>query len=86
MCLSTVYIQSGGRRIEVMQDVARMEYDQEGYRLIGLPSDQKLAKDRIISVDFVDDHTVILEKTSTIKNTGEKRRRISACRMANSRN
>ena len=31
MCLSTVYIQSKDRRIKVMQDVAQMEYNQEGY-------------------------------------------------------
>ncbi|MEX1330159.1 MAG: CooT family nickel-binding protein [Desulfobacterales bacterium] len=62
MCLSTVYIQSKDRRIKVMQDVAQMEYDQEGYLLIGLLGDQKFVKGTIKSVDFVDDHTVVLEK------------------------
>jgi predicted RNA-binding protein len=62
MCLSTVYIQSGDRRIKVMQDVAQMEYNQEGYLLIGLMGDQKFVKGTIKSVDFVDDHTVVLEK------------------------
>jgi predicted RNA-binding protein len=62
MCLSTVYIQSKDRRIKVMQDVAQMESNQEGYFLIGLLGDQKFVKGRIISVDFVDDHTVVLEK------------------------
>ena len=62
MCLSTVYIQSGDRRIKVMQDVAQMESNQEGYLLIGLLGDQKFVKGRIKSVDFVDDHTVVLEK------------------------
>ena len=62
MCLSTVYIQSGDRRIKVMQDVAQMEYNQGGYLLIGLLGDQKFVKGRINSVDFVDDHTVVLEK------------------------
>ena len=62
MCLGTVYIQSGDRRIKVMQDVAQMESNQEGYLLIGLLGDQKFLKGRIISVDFVDDHTVVLEK------------------------
>ena len=45
-----------------MQDVAQMEYEQEGYLLIGLLGDQKFVKGTIISVDFVDDHTVVLEK------------------------
>ena len=62
MCLGTVYIQSGDRRIKVMQDVAQMESNQEGYLLIGLLGDQKFLKGRIISVDFVDDHIVVLEK------------------------
>jgi len=62
MCLSTVYIQSGDRRIKVMQDVAQMQSNQEGYLLIGLLGDQEFVKGRIISVDFIDDHTVVLEK------------------------
>ena len=62
MCLSTVYIQLKDRRIKVMQDVAQMQSNQEGYLLIGLLGDQEFVKGRIISVDFVDDHTVVLEK------------------------
>ena len=62
MCLSTVYIQSKDRRIKVMQDVAQMEYDQEGYLLTGLLGDQKFVSGTIKSVDFVDDHMVVLER------------------------
>lgn len=62
MCLSAVYIQSEDRRIKVLQDAAQMESNQEGYLLTGLLGDQKFVKGRIISVDFVDDHTVVLEK------------------------
>ena len=61
MCLSKVYIQSEDRRIKVMHDVAQMEYNQEGYLLIGLLGDQKLVKGVIRKIDFVDDHLVILE-------------------------
>jgi predicted RNA-binding protein len=61
MCLSTVYIQSEDRRIKAMQDVARMEYNQEGYLLIGLLGEQKLVKGVIRKIDFVDDHLVIIE-------------------------
>jgi len=61
MCLSTVYIQSEDRRLKVMQDVARMEYSQEGYLLIGLLGEQKLVKGVIRKIDFVDDHLVIIE-------------------------
>ena len=61
MCLSTVYIQTKGQRQKVMQDVAKMESDNEGYLLIGLLGDQKIVKGRIQKIDFVDDHSVILE-------------------------
>ena len=61
MCLSTDYIQSEDRRIKVMQDVAQMEYTQEGYMLTGLLGDQKVVKGVIRKIDFVDDHLVILE-------------------------
>ena len=60
MCLSTVYIQSEDRRIKIMQDVAQMESNQEGYLLIGLLGDQKLVKGTIIKIDFVDDNIVVL--------------------------
>jgi predicted RNA-binding protein len=45
-----------------MQDVAQMESNQDGYLLTGLLGDHKFVKGRITSVDFVDDHTVILEE------------------------
>lgn len=61
MCLSTVYIQTKGQRQKVMQDVAKMEFNNEGYLLIGLLGDQKIVKGRIQKIDFVDDHSVILE-------------------------
>ena len=61
MCLSTVYIQSKGQRQRVMQDVAKMEFNNEGYLLTGLLGDQKMVDGRIKKIDFVDDHSVILE-------------------------
>ena len=61
MCLSTVYIQSEDRRIKIMQDVAQMESNQEGYLLIGLLGDQKLVKGIIRKIDFIDNNIVILE-------------------------
>ena len=62
MCLSTVYIQSDGRRIEVMQDVAQLESRDEGYLLTGLLGDQKMIAGRIKKIDFVVKHSVILEE------------------------
>ena len=69
MCLSTVYIQTKGQRQKVMQDVAKMEFSNEGYLLTGLLGHQKMVDGRIMKIDFVDDHAVILEK----ENKGENR-------------
>ena len=63
MCLSTVFIKSGDQRVEVMQDVAEMEYKNEGYLLIGLLGDEYFVKGKIKKIDFVDDHSVILERS-----------------------
>jgi len=71
MCLSTVFMKDGDQHAKVMQDVARMESINEGYLLIGLLGDQRFVKGRILKIDFVDDHAVILEKdNSQIKQTG----------------
>jgi len=64
MCLSTVYLQTKGQQQKVMQDVAKIEFSNEGYLLIGLLGDQKMVDGRIKKIDFVDDHSVILEKGS----------------------
>jgi predicted RNA-binding protein len=64
MCLSTVYIDSGGQQEEVMRDVTYMEAKPEGFLLVGLLGEQKLIKGSVRSVDFVDEHTVVLEKNA----------------------
>lgn len=64
MCLSTVYIDWGGQQEEVMRDVAYMEAKDEGFLLVGLLGEQKLIKGSVKSVDFVDKHTVVLEKNA----------------------
>lgn len=64
MCLSTVYIDWGGQQEEVMRDVAYMEAKDEGFLLVDLLGEQKLIKGSVKSVDFVDKHTVVLEKNA----------------------
>lgn len=64
MCLSTVYIDWGGQQEEVMRDVAYMEAKDEGFLLVDLLGEQKLTKGSVKSVDFVDKHTVVLEKNA----------------------
>ena len=67
MCLSTVYIKSGNQQVAVMQDVALMEYQNEGYLLTGLLGNQKFVKGKIRKIDFADDHIVVLEKEKNKK-------------------
>lgn len=64
MCLSTVYIDWGGQQEEVMRDVAYMEAKDEGFLLVDLLGEQKLIEGSVKSVDFVDKHTVVLEKNA----------------------
>lgn len=62
MCLCTVYMESNGRKQEIMQDVAQMISTDGGYRLVGLLGGEQFVPGRIRSVDFIDAHTVVIEK------------------------
>ena len=62
MCLSTVYTDSGGRRECAMRDVARMETKSGGFLLTNLFGETKFVDGKVRSVDFVDEHAVIIEK------------------------
>lgn len=63
MCLSTVYLDSAGRRQEVMKDVAAMEAEEDGFLIIDLFGATKLVHGKIKSLDFVHEHTVLLEES-----------------------
>ena len=62
MCLSTVYIDSGGQRKEVMKDVACIEAENNGYVMIDLFGVRKFVQGKIKSIDLVDEHTVLFEE------------------------
>ncbi len=62
MCLSTVILNSGTKTEEVMKDVARMEAQGSGFLLIGLLGEEKFVSGRLKSIDFVEEHKVVLEK------------------------
>jgi len=62
MCLSTVYIDSGTGKEEVMRDVAEMEAEGEGFNLFNLIGEKRFLKGSIKRVDFVDEHTVVMER------------------------
>jgi predicted RNA-binding protein len=60
MCLVTVYVDYQDQQKEVMKDVARMEATDDGFLLIGLLGDRKYVAGSIVSLDFVDKHSVVL--------------------------
>jgi predicted RNA-binding protein len=64
MCLSTVYMGSGGEQKEIMKDVARIEAEGEGFWLIDLFGERTFVEARIQTVSLMDGHFVMLEKRS----------------------
>jgi predicted RNA-binding protein len=62
MCLSTVYVDCKGQHKKVMQDVAAMEAIADGYLLVDLFGVKKTVRGDIKYLDFVDEHTVLLEE------------------------
>jgi predicted RNA-binding protein len=64
MCLSTVYVDSTGKILEVMQDVARIEAENDGYNLFDLFGARKFVQGTIKFVDLIDEHKVVLEEVA----------------------
>jgi predicted RNA-binding protein len=62
MCLSTVYIDSDTGKEELMRDVAEMEAEGKGFFLVNLFGERKFVEGRVKSIDFVDEHTVVMER------------------------
>jgi predicted RNA-binding protein len=61
MCLSSVYIDSGGEQKQIMRDVARIEAGPEGFALIDLFGEKTFVRGSIKTIDFIDKHTVVIE-------------------------
>jgi predicted RNA-binding protein len=62
-----VYINSEGQQKEVMKDVACMEAEKGGYAVIDLFGHKKFVKGKIISLDLIDKHTVLLQEERQYK-------------------
>ena len=61
MCLSNIlYVDLSGRQQKIMQDVARMEAQGDGFMLTGLLGEQKFVQGNIRAIDFVNRHSVVL--------------------------
>ena len=51
----------------IMQDVAYMEYQKGGFILTGLLGNKEFVEGMIKTIDFVDDHDVVIETRTTGK-------------------
>jgi len=63
MCLSTVCMDTGGTQKDIMQDVARIEAEGEGFWLSDLFGEKTFVKGSIQSIDLVEENRVILTDT-----------------------
>lgn len=64
MCLSTVYPRSGSAQKEIMKDVARIEAEAQGFRMIDLFGNKMFVQGAIKIIDLADGHSVVIEKES----------------------
>ena len=62
MCLSTVYMNSGNKKKEIMKDVARIEAEGQGFWLINLFGEREFIEGSIETVDLMDEHFVMLSE------------------------
>ena len=62
MCIAIVYVSSGGERKEAMRDVIRIEAKDSGFQLVGLLGEEKYLEGRLKSVDFWQEHSVLIEQ------------------------
>lgn len=61
MCVATVYIESNGGLEEAMADVIRVEVEDGGLRLTNLLGEEKYVRGVLKSIDFWEEHSVIVE-------------------------
>jgi predicted RNA-binding protein len=62
MCMATVYVDSDDERKEAMRDVIRIEAEGRGFRLVSLLGKEKHIEGKLKSVDFWQEHSVVIEQ------------------------
>ena len=62
MCLSTVYLNSGDEKKEIMKEVARIEAEGQGFWFTNLFGEKKFVKGKIQSADLLDGCFVLTGK------------------------
>jgi predicted RNA-binding protein len=66
MCMATVYLESGINRKEIMHDVVRIEVDKSTCCLTNLFGEGKRVEGTLKSIDFLEDHSVVIEHNADI--------------------
>jgi predicted RNA-binding protein len=62
MCIATIYLDDGTHQEELMKDVVQVEAEKDGFLLVGLLGEEKFVKGRLKSIDFLREHSVIIQK------------------------
>ncbi len=62
MCIAIVYSSCGDEKTEAMRDVIYIDAENTGFRLTNLLGEDRYVQGRIKSIDFWQDHSVVIEK------------------------
>ena len=62
MCLSVAYVIDNGQREEIMNDVAFLKAEGNGFMLTTLLGDNRFVEGSIESIDFMNEHSVVFSK------------------------
>jgi predicted RNA-binding protein len=65
MCLSTLYMNVGNEQKEIMQEVARIEAEGDGFWFFNLFGEKKFIEGAIQTVDLMEGHFVVLTKDNS---------------------
>lgn len=63
MCIATVYVDRRSERKEVMRDVVRIEAENDGFMLVNLLGEEKYLEGKFKSIDFWEEHSVVIEQS-----------------------
>jgi predicted RNA-binding protein len=62
MCIATIYLDTDNQREEVMRDVISVEARDNGFLLTPLIGKEKFLKGKLKSIDFLEEHSVVIER------------------------
>lgn len=62
MCLSTAFVIDNGQREEILNDVAFLKAEGNGFRLTTLLGENRFVEGCIESIDFMNEHSVVFTK------------------------